>query len=930
VIVSTQRRLLAGLKVSSAMIMVSSFSAQAFGQTASSINAPPAASSPAASGTDSVLADVVVTGSRIDRAGFSAPTPLTVVGADMLMARSPSVLVDALQLLPAFRNTSTPGTAGNAISGAGGGSFINLRGLGPNRTLVMINNQRMIPTTNVGTVDIAMLPQALVKRVDVVTGGASAAYGSDAVAGVTNFVLDTTLSGLRANVEGGISSQNDAGTRKASLAWGGDLSDRIHLVAGGEYYKADPATVADRNDLFYPVALVSNPNFTATNGQKAQIVAPYAYLNNMTFGGLIPTGPLANTQFLAGGATAPYAPCGTVSGVLQVCATKRDDLIFFQRIADLKTPQTRYSGYGALTFQAAENVTLTADYLYGQSETVFHSVPPATSVVGNYTIQRDNAYLPAAVAARMDAAGVSSFPLSRFSMEFGPSQFTRTTDVKRGSLAAEVDLGSSWKANGYVVYAESNYRQRYDNAMIPTLFNQGVDAVVSNGQIVCRSTLTSPGNGCVPINLFGVGAPNLAAKSFAYGVGRTHLHSTQVATGAAISGEPFSTWAGPVSLTAGAEYRKDQADQTVDALQLAQRFSLSNQQPLSGSIGVKEAFIETVVPLADGATLAKKLELNGAVRVTDYSSSGTVKTWKAGLNYEPFDGLRFRTVRSRDIRAPNILELNSPTVLVSSGNVGTDPRTGLSTVFASYTGGNKFLKPEVAETFSAGVVVRPTFLPGFNASVDYYDIALSDAVQTLSNQQTLNECQAGDATICNFISRGPTGNLISVTNVFANLAKITTKGFDFEASYRMDVGAGVLDLRVLANSLTHYVVDLGTTKIDYAGDILTYGIPKWGWNLGANYRVGATTINLDANRIGSGKYSIASAALIENNDVEGMWYLGLGLQQEIETRAGALTVYGRVDNLLDEKPPVFFPAANAGGNYDRIGRYFKLGLRLKL
>jgi outer membrane receptor protein involved in Fe transport len=287
-------------------------------------------------------------------------------------------------------------------------------------------------------------------------------------------------------------------------------------------------------------------------------------------------------------------------------------------------------------------------------------------------------------------------------------------------------------------------------------------------------------------------------------------------------------------------------------------------------------------------------------------------------------------VRSRDIRAPNILELNSPTQLVSAGNVGTDPRTGTSVVFASYSGGNPFLSPEIANTLSAGLVLRPAFLPGLNVSLDYYDIKLADAIQTLSIQQTLNACEGGDTTFCNFVSRGPSGNLISVTNVYANLARITTRGFDMEASYRRQIGPGTLDLRVLGNYLKNFIVDLGNSKVDYAGDISTYGIPKWSWDFGTSYRVDGTSFDVDVNRIGAGKYSIANAATIQNNDVGGVWYLGVGAQQAIKTRSGELTIYARIDNLLNEKPPLFFPTANAGGNYDRIGRYMKVGARMKM
>ena len=917
------------LQVGTGVLAIGLATSTAFAQ-----DAAPAPASATANEAPADASDIIVTGSRVERAGYSAPTPVTVVGSQLLVERAPSVLIDALKLLPAARNTSTPTTGGNAIAGSGGGSFLNLRGLGPNRTLILLNGQRMIPTSNIGTVDLAVLPQSLVKRIDVVTGGASAAYGSDAVAGVANFALDTELKGLRANVEAGISSHGDAGTRKVSAAWGGDLGDRLHVVVGGEYYRGDEAPLTGRNDLEYPVATVPNPNFTTTNGQKSLIVAPYVYFNNMTNGGLILTTKLANTQFLPGGVTAPYVPCGPVTGTSQVCPTQRDDLVFFQRVADLTAPQTRYSGYGALTYEATDRLKLSADFLYGESTTVFHSVPPATSALGAFTIQRDNAYLPASIAAAMDASpAITSFTMGRFSREFGRTEFTRAAKVRRGSLALDADLGGTWKAKGYAAYAVSTFTSRYDNAPITDLFYQTVDAVVNpaNNQIVCRSTLTNPTNGCIPINLFGVGSPNLASKAYSYGNALTRLRSREFAAGVTVSGEPFSTWAGPVSVAAGAEYRWDNGHQTVDAIQLARRFAYSNNQPLDGTIRVKEGFFETVVPLAKDMALAKNLELNGAVRVTNYSTSGTVTTWKAGGNYEPFEGLRFRVVRSRDIRAPNILELNSVPVLGSSGSFINDPKNNNALViFSSYTGGNRFLKPEVANTLSLGVVVQPRFIPGLNISLDYYKIKLGGAIQTLTNQQVLNECQGGNTTLCNFIVRDSTDKLISITSTYANLAKITTSGFDLEASYRVNLGASTLDLRVLGNYLKEYVVDTGTTRVDYAGDILTYGIPKWGWDFGATWRNGGTTVNADLRRLGAGKYSIASASTIENNDIKGMWYVGLGVEQTVATGSRELTVYARVDNLLGQKPPLFFPAANAGGNYDRIGRYFKVGARIKM
>lgn len=929
----SNRQFVRVLKLSSAIAVASLWSGHALAQEADVSPAqaiadePPPAS--AIEGTDQAI---IVTGTRIGRSGFTAPTPVTVLGEQILVERSPSVLIDAIELLPAARSSSTPQTAGQGIGGAGGGSFVNLRGLGPTRTLILLNGQRMIPTTNIGTVDIAAIPQALVKRIDIVTGGASAAYGSDAVAGVANLILDTDLDGLRVNVEGGISSRGDTGTQKAGFAWGGSLSDTIHLVVGGEYYNGSALPSRSRDYLYYPVNTVNNPNYTPTNGQKPLIVAPNAYFNNMTLGGLITSGPLANTQFLPGGATAPYVPCGPVTGAFQACPGQQDDLIFFQRSVDIVVAQERYSGYANLGIDLTPDVKISADFLYGKSRTIFHSVPPTTSALGVYTITRDNAFLPAAVAARMDAAGITSFPLGRYSEEFDRTEFVRSTELKRGSLNLEAKLGGSWKLSAYAVYGETEYEGRYNNAPIPGLFNQGVDAVVNpaNGQIVCRTTLSNPGNGCVPINLFGVGAPNLAAKSYAFGSGITLLRNRQFASSVSIAGEPFSTWAGPVSIAVGAEYRWDSSRQTVDALQLARRLAYSNNQPLDGSVNVKEAYFETAVPLAKDLPFAKTLEVNGAIRRTDYSTTGGVTTWKIGGNYEPFDGLRFRAVYSQDIRAPNILELNSPRTISNAAFPVTDPRTNTPTVAAVYTSGNPFLDPEVAKTFSVGGILRPAFLRGFNLSIDYYSIDLQGAVQTLTAQQTLNECQAGNTTICNFVERDSAGALVSVTNVFANLAKISTNGFDLESSYRVSLGEDTLDLRAMANYVRRYVVDTGTTRIDYAGDILTYGLPKWSWDFGASYRHKDTLVSIDAQHVNKAIYSVASASQIQNNSVEGRWYVNLGLQQTVKSNIGELTLYTRIENLFDEKPPVLFPTPNFGGNYDRVGRYFKIGARLAL
>ncbi|HEY2400142.1 MAG TPA: TonB-dependent receptor plug domain-containing protein, partial [Steroidobacteraceae bacterium] len=240
------------------------------------------------------LDEVVVTGTHVSRQGFDAPTPTTVVGEELLETRAPSVLIDALRFLPQMRGAQTADSAGQSSLGPGGESFINLRGLGANRSLVLLNGQRMIATSNTETIDIGVLPQALIKRVDVVTGGASAAYGSDAVAGVVNFVLDTKYVGFKGNVEGGLSAHGDDGNWKASGVFGHEITPNLHIVAGGEYYGSKGLGPASRDFAFPPAPTIANPAYSSGNGQLPLTRTPgyYGYLANQTFGGLIVGGPL--------------------------------------------------------------------------------------------------------------------------------------------------------------------------------------------------------------------------------------------------------------------------------------------------------------------------------------------------------------------------------------------------------------------------------------------------------------------------------------------------------------------------------------------------------------------------------------------------------------------------------------------------------------
>jgi outer membrane receptor protein involved in Fe transport len=385
---------------------------------------------------------------------------------------------------------------------------------------------------------------------------------------------------------------------------------------------------------------------------------------------------------------------------------------------------------------------------------------------------------------------------------------------------------------------------------------------------------------------------------------------------------------GPVSLAAGADYRLDTGRQTVDPLQQQRLLAYNNQQPLAGLINVKEAFAETVVPLAKDVTLAQLLEVTGSIRETNYSTSGDVTTWKLGANYEPIDGLRFRGVYSTDIRAPNINELFSPSVATGSSNAAV--WKGAPIQVSAFSAGNPALRPEAAKTVSVGAIVQPSFVPGLSISSDYYRINLTNAIQALTFQQVLNNCAAGDATQCSFVTFNSSGVPTSVADRFANIAGILTEGVDLEASYKTELAGGILELHGLATYIGRYVVTVGGvggSSIDYAGDISTYGIPQWSLDGSVSYQIGPNIATVDMQRLGPGKYSIATAATIQNNDVSGVTYFNVTLERTLNFEESAYTVYVRAENIFDQAPPWQFGPTNGPGNYDRVGRYFKFGVR---
>lgn len=882
------------------------------------------------------------------REGYESPTPLTVLGPDELVLAAPGTLANALALLPQMRNAQDDGTGSFQFGGGIGRGLLNLRGLGDNRTLVLLDGQRLVANSLTGAPDVSLLPSALVKRVDVLTGGASATYGSDAVAGVVNFVLDDNVNGFRARAEGGISSHADAGEQKLSATWGGDLSRGWRLVTSGEFFNRDGLPPGSR-DFATPSGFVPNPGDTPTNGQRPLIVVPNAYDADQSFGGLILNGPLSGKQFLPNGTTGTYAPAGcAVNQPYLQCHTNEELASTFGTVS-LTAPQRRATGFARLIFAASPELEARFDTLLAQDRTSITSIPFDSEIFGNLPINvAQNAYLPAAVRTQYLAAGVGTLQLGRLSTDEGAFVDEMVESVAAFSAALDARLAGSWLLKVYGSYSQADNDERWLNAYNILHFLNAVDSVLMNGQPTCRINATAIIDpACVPANVFGQGNMSAASKAYFLGTIYKPLRTSEFTLTSDLSGEPLALPTGVVSVAAGADLRADHARQETSDPQAA--FAFSGYPALSGVIRVAEAYVQTVVPLAKDAWLAKSIEADFAARVVRYSQSGTRYPWKLGLSWVPVNGIRFRSAASEDIRAPNIGELYTP-IFPSSVSAQINPLPNGVPLFNSLgvapgqtlnirdlAGGNSRLVPEVAHTVSVGLVMQPAPLPQFTFSLDHYRIKLDDVITTLPTDTVAQSCAAGNQSQCALITLPNGSSLPEVATLSVNAQSFVTSGVDAEVDMREPLAGGELTLRALVNYLLEYKLFItGRAPQDLRGDISS-GLPALQANLSAIYRKGETSGLLSGTYIGGGDYDKAMDAEIENDRVPHVWYVNASLEQRVHQICAECFLYAAVNNLFDQAPPhpglgIYNTSNNAGFftgvPYDRIGRYFRVGVRI--
>lgn len=910
------------------------------------------------------LTEVMVTGSRIIRDGYDTPTPVTIVDAETFARSANAGLADVLYTTATFSGGQTVRAGADVPSlNQAGIAGVALRNLGGNRTLVLLDGQRSVPAVSTGVVDTNNFPQALIARVETVTGGASAVYGSDAVAGVVNFVLDRKFTGFKGELSGGATTHGDGGNWKIALARGTPFGGgRGHLLLSGELVDDQGIVNGNGSRGWARTArnYYVNPDYDGVNGAPEYLLADNVFLSQATHGGIITSGPLRGIAFGEGGV--PYqfnygdgVPRDNFMSGGDYRSTLTDDAY------SLAPAQKRANIFMRVAYDLSDNLNTFVQVSRGVSET-YGIAFPHYQVGAGPLVQSGNPFIPPSVQQRMTELGLESFRIGTMNYDMPFVSVETLRAANRYVLGAEGRLNvfdMQWTWNAYAQLGETS--SGYDTRNVENIFNYALalDAVrdPTTGAIVCRATLTDPSNECVPWNPMGTGVNGAEAKKYLLGTAHADQTTRQVVYAASITGKPFSNWAGPVSLAFSGEYRMEHATVASDPQARRGAWRSGNLQPLDAGFHVAEVAVETLVPLALRLPFAHNWDLSGALRATDYEISGNVQTWKVGMTYAPIPDVRFRGTVSRDIRAPNINEL------FQEFNVGLtatfDPVTNTTPTHGRTQRGNLSLKPEKADSMTIGVVIQPASVPGLSLSADYWDIDVRDAVTLIGGSQTINLCYGGRPDLCSKITR-VNGVITTVEQGNYNLARQKASGIDVDATYDLPMstliadGRGELKFRFTGTRYLQNVTHDGISPPDdsvgsVAGvpaTVLTatmaYDLDNLEATLGIRSFSGVVADN-DYIECRTGcPESTVHRRTFDRLGIDGATYLDASVSYRIRELFGGTgdgRIFLNVRNLFDEDPELtpqigttglgYIYSRSQNGRWDKLGRVLRAGFTYK-
>jgi outer membrane receptor protein involved in Fe transport len=988
--------------------------------------------------------EVIVTGSRIARPNLESSVPVTTVTGEELFETGSTSVGDLLNNLPAMRSTFAQSNSQRFL-GTTGLNLLDLRGLDTQRTLVLVNGRRHVGSdilSNAVSPDTNTFPTDLIERIDVVTGGNSAVYGSDAIAGVVNFVLKKNFEGLQFRAQAGDSWEGDAPDYYASVLAGTNfMDDRGNIAVNLEYAKQDAFFASDRKNLQRQGLFVASDQDPAGTPNGSDGIPDRQYQNDVRFATLANGGSLLLTPSTASG----LAPCGRdYAGRAYGCSYlfQPDGSLIPQTGTRIGTaPGGNFNGGNGSTNREANLLAIYPDLerysvnVFGNLEITEAFQPfieakyirtdsmryggPAFFQGGTIDGDReqprfDNPFLTDAARATITAAYTAvgmdaptadtQISLRRNLLDLGPRQEDATRETSRIVLGIGGDFADDWNYEVAVNYG----RFKEDTVVLGNLNQQrfvlAMDATRNGaGQIVCRSQidpaaaliypfsasdeyaqaqLAGDVAACVPLNPFGEGSITPAMRNYLLSNTTSVAEITQFVASASISGTSqkwFELPAGPIGVALGIEHRtEDNEFRAEDVVENALTFYNALPAFEPPKFKVNEAFTEFRVPLLADMTMVDELTLNLAGRFADYDgATGEVFAYNYGLDWAPIDDVRFRVGMARAVRAPNLVDLysdqsqNFATVNdpCSSQNIGTGSPTraancaaaGIPTSYAyQYTatleivsGGNPDLREETSDSFTAGVVFQPTFLPGFTLSVDYFDIDIEDVITAPTAQDIINACYDSaslDNQFCGLFQRagaggGPRGEIEhrilegSLQQLSLNYAESTVRGIDFEAAYSTEIGdIGQLATRLVYTRTLQRDDFLDPVNPDDADQILfELGDPRDAFNLSTTFRRGPFALGYEMRYIGKMVLNFAEDSYsVNGNPPQDLDYGNRRYYPNVfyhDVRAAfdvgdSMNVYLGVDNIENKTPPFGLTGTGEGsGIYESRGRFVYAGAR---
>ncbi len=919
---------------------------------------------------------IVVTGSRIARPEVEQASPISVVRSEEFALRGQTNVENVLNAMPQV----TGSTSGADNNPGGGIATVNLRNLGTQRTLVLVDGRRYVSFDTTQVVDLNTIPSALIERVDVVTGGRSAVYGSDAIAGVVNFVMKQDFEGVELNSQYGLSSRGDGAYWDLNGTIGANFADgRGNIVTHVGYYKRKAVYAGARG--FSRNALSDNQDGTSFFGGSGSV--PQGRVTLPGDAGVVDFGPDGSiTPYDSATDSYNYAPVN----FLQVPQERF-----------LITTMARYEISDA--FQPYLQGTFINNRVTGElAATPIGNGTPIGSgadarALGSINLHVNSPFFsPATQAAfrALDTDGDGYITTANYGFRttgIGPRRQTDERNAFRVLGGMKGDIGGGWNYDGYYMYARTKNTQRQTGNVnlanflgsITTAFQNPETGEISGnpfagvpggGNLVCANGVAS----CVPANLFGIG--NLssdAANYLALGATNIEEYTTQVASVAFTNSELFDLGAGGVGIAVGAEWRKESGrtdpDQNLASGNVA---GFNPGAPTSGGYSVTEFFAEVNVPLLADQPFAHRLELNGAARYSNYSNAvGNVFTWSAGGLWEPVDGVGIRGQYQKAIRGPNVNELYLGQTVSFDG--ASDPCAEAAAIAAgplreaclangvpvgqlgnpdladsdlvnppTTIVGNPDLREETSKTWTVGAVFTPSMLPGFSATVDYYNIKIDGYISRLGQANLFDACYNNAVTeYCDAFSRNELGEVDRILDTNLNSGGLKTDGIDVGFGYNFAIGEdsrialAFNGSRLLKYDFTPIVgVPLVNECAGRFGNACGQPTPKWKHTARATYMNGPVTVSAAWRYLGS----------VRDDDDSTTYFLEKAKAQNYVDFAAQFeagdhfTFTAGVNNAFDKKPPLSASAQNGGNGeqtntypnvYDVMGRSFFVSGKLR-